>query len=190
MADAELRPDIRAAKDRMSRRRGARREIRNLAEHLWEGERVSHLVGGMYGPGTGLVALTDRRLMFLRDGWASQTTENFPFEKISSVQWSSGMLVGKIIVFTPGNKTAITQVRRPDGKAVVDALNNIMTRGPARPQPRHVRPPVPDPLPRAEPLPPVEHPGEAAGTSLAMLRTLRDRGVLRPPEFAEFVQRL
>lgn len=38
--------------------------------------------------------LTDRRLLFVQDGLTSKTTEDFPMDKVSSVQWSSGMLVG------------------------------------------------------------------------------------------------
>lgn len=178
MADIQLRPDIQAARDRMSYRLGSNREIKKLPEYLWQGEQVTHLVGGMYGSGTGLVVLTDRRMMFLKDGWTSQTTENFPFEKISSVQWSGGMMLGKIIIFASGNKAEITQVQKPDGKAMVDALNNIVANGPA---PAVQAAPVqhaPAPV-QPEPM-----------SSFEMVKELRNRGVLSPEEFGQIVNRL
>jgi hypothetical protein len=68
MAEEQLRPDIKQASDRMQNQIGAKREIRKLVEHLWEGEHVQHMVSGTYGPGNGLLVLTDRRLLFIVDG--------------------------------------------------------------------------------------------------------------------------
>jgi len=87
MAD-ELRPDIAAAKEKMHNKFGAGREIRTLVEHLWEGETVERMTADTYGTGQGLVVLTDRRLLFTKDGVMSQKTEDFPLSKVSSVQWS------------------------------------------------------------------------------------------------------
>ncbi len=115
---------------KMSSKVGSRREIKKLPEHLWEGERVAMITSGTYGAGTGIVVLTDRRLFFLKDGLMSKTSEDFPLVKISSVQWSSGMLLGKIIVFAAGNKAEITNVQKADGKAITDALRAKLTESP------------------------------------------------------------
>jgi len=176
MADVQIRPDIQAARDRMSYRLGSNREIKKLPEYLWEGETVTHLVGGVYGSGTGLVVLTDRRMMFIKDGWTSQTTEDFPFEKISSVQWSAGMMLGKITIFASGNKAEIQQVQKPDGKAMVDALNNTIARGPK---------PAPAPVQAAS-----APAGAGEVPSFDLLKELRNRGVLSPEEFGQFANRL
>ncbi|MDA2805717.1 PH domain-containing protein [Nocardiopsis suaedae] len=193
----ELRPDIQAAKDRMSSRIGANREMRKLVEYLWHGEQVTHLVSGAYGGGVGLVVLTDRRMLFLKDGWTSQTVESFPFEKVSSVQWSGGMMMGKIIVFASGNKAEITQVPKPDGKAMVDALNNVLA---GAPQPAAPPAPSPAPQPPAPQVPPVPPSFQQAAVpaqdplgavpSFELVRALRDRGVVTPDEFAFIAQRL
>ena len=45
---------------------GGGREIKRLTEYLWEGEQVERMTAGAYGKGTGLVILTDRRLLFLQ----------------------------------------------------------------------------------------------------------------------------
>lgn len=179
MADVQLRPDIQTARDRMSQRAGSGREIKKLAEYLWGGERVSHLASGSYGGGMGLVVLTDRRMLFLKDGWTSQTTENFPFDKISSVQWSGGMMMGKVIIFASGNKAEIAQVPKADGKAVVDAVNNIIAGAPsAAAQPVQVPP-------QQAPVDPL-----AQVPSFELVKALRTRGVLGDQEFAAIAARL
>jgi hypothetical protein len=187
MADVQLRPDIQAARDRMSYRLGSNREIKKLTNYLWEGETVTHLAGGLYGPGTGLVVLTDRRLMFVKDGWTSQVTEDFPFERISSIQWSAGMMLGKITVFASGNKAVIDQMQKPDGKAMVDAINSIISKGPAHaPAPaapvQHAQAPMPYPAAPSAPAAPM--------SSFEMVKELRNRGVLTPEEFGQIVNRL
>ena len=97
---------------KMSYKMGSKREVKRLPEHLWDNEKVAYITAGTYGSGTGIVVLTDRRLFFLKDGVMSKTSEDFPIEKISSVQWSTGMLLGKITVFASGNKARSSTFRR------------------------------------------------------------------------------
>jgi hypothetical protein len=127
----ELRPDIQNAMSKMSHKMDSKREIKKLPDHLWENERVDLITGGTYGAGTGIVVLTDRRLFFLKDGLLSKTSEDFPLSKISSVQWSAGMLLGKIIVFASGNKAEIVNVQKTDGKAITDAVRSRLSEAPA-----------------------------------------------------------
>ena len=98
--------------------------LRSLPEHLWEGETVERISSGQYGSGTGIVVATDRRLLFLKDGWTSTTTEDLPYDKISSIQWSTGIVFGTITVFVSGDKSEIKQVNKNDGKAIVDLVRN------------------------------------------------------------------
>jgi len=118
MADDALRQDIAAAKSKMRVKIGAGREIKRLAGYLWEGEAVEQMTTGTYGKGTGLVVLTDRRLLFVQDGMMSKTTEDFPIDKVSSVQWTSGLVMGEIIIFASGNKSDIKNVNKDDGKEI------------------------------------------------------------------------
>lgn len=180
MGDDQLRPDIQAASDRMGNRFGAKREIRKLIGYLWEGEQVEHLAGGTYGPGIGLVALTDRRLLFVKDGMMSKATEDFPIEKISSVQWNSGLVQGTLTVFASGNKAEITQIYKDDGKRIADAIRNRLS-GPAG---------TPQPTPEA----PAAAPSEDVFETLRKLGELRDLGIVTPEEFeakkAELLRRI
>lgn len=167
---------------KMSSKIGSKREIKKLPEHLWEGERVDMMTSGTYGAGTGIVVLTDRRLFFLKDGVMSKTSEDFPLSKISSVQWSSGMLLGKIIVFASGNKAEVVNVQKTDGKAITDAVRARLTE-------------------TAQPSAALQSPGAATEEAkpdvyeqLAKLGELRNAGVLTDEEFetkkAELLSRI
>lgn len=118
----DLRSDIAAAKSSMRVKLGGGREIKRLPEHLWEGETVERMTTGAYGNGTGLIVLTDRRLLFVQDGMMSKRSEDFPLDKVSSVQWGSGLLLGAVTIFASGNKTEIKNVNKDDGKEIVDLV--------------------------------------------------------------------
>jgi len=167
----EVRPDILTAMEKMSFKMGSKREIKRLPEHLWENERVDLLTAGTYGSGTGVLVLTDRRLLFLKDGVMSKTSEDFPLEKISSIQWSTGMLLGKMTVFASGNKAEILNVQKQDGKMITDAVRARITRG--------------TPAPSEEPAPfaPLAS-GPDVYEQLKRLGELHQAGVLTDEEFA------
>ncbi|NLU70526.1 PH domain-containing protein [Streptomyces sp. HNM0574] len=129
MARIHVRPDIDAAAERLSQTIGAKREITHLPEVLWEGEDVELLATGAYGAGVGLLAMTDRRLIFLKHGVMSQRLEDFPYSRISSVQWHSGPVTGTLTVFASGNKADITGVPKADGKALSDRLRMVIAQG-------------------------------------------------------------
>lgn len=168
--DTDLRADIAAAKKKMGVRLGAGREIKRLPRHLWENETVELMTTGMYGKGIGLVVLTDRRLLFVHEGVMSQSSEDFPMDKVSSVEWRSGLVQGEIVIFASGNKTEIKSVAKDDGKQIVDTI-------------RHRISAPSDGLPSARPS---SETSTAAADPIEQLRKLgelRDAGVLTPEEF-------
>lgn len=128
--DDQLRPDIAAAKAKLKTTLGSGREIKKLVDHLWEGESVEQFVAGTYGKGQGLVTLTDRRLLFTLDGVMSAASEDFPLDKISSIQWKSGMLMGTIVIFASGNKAELTNVDKQMGKELVDVVRDRLQHRP------------------------------------------------------------
>lgn len=161
----DLRSDIADAIGRMSTKMGGKREIRKLPEHLQEGERVDRITTGAYHGGAGILVLTDRRLLFLRDGMMSKRSEDLPLSKISSIEWFSGMMLGKIAAFVSGNKAEVTNVPKVDGKALVDDVRARISDAPA--------------APTAAPAVPAVDPVE----QLKKLAELRDAGVLTSEEF-------
>lgn len=141
MATFNVRPDIDAAASKLPSVIGAKREIQKLPEVLWEGETVEMLATGMYGKGNGLLAMTSQRLLFFFHGVMSQQVEDFPYSRISSVQWSAGMLSGTLSVFASGNKADIKSVPKDQGKALADALRQrIAGSAPSAPVPAPAAP--------------------------------------------------
>jgi hypothetical protein len=181
-----LRPDIQAAKDKMQHRLGAGREIKRLPNYLWNGEVVHLMAAGQYGPGMGVVVLTDRRLLFLKDGMTRQATEDFPIDKIASVQWSAGMVLGSLTIFASGNKAEIEQMNKKDGKQIADAVRNRLSMR----MPQHLPPPPPMMPPQQVGLPvhiappaPVAEPD--VYEQLRKLGELRDLGIVTGDEFEQ-----
>lgn len=171
----ELRADIEAAKNLLTIKIGGGREIKRLAEHLWDGETVERLAVGTYGGGQGLIVLTDRRLFFVKDGRMRQTSEDFPFGSISSIQWDAKAMVGSIVVFAMGNKAEIASVNKNDGKPIVDAVRGRLSSSGS-----------------VSPVAPVA--GSDVITQLRQLGDLRDAGVVTTDEFeakkAELLKRI
>ncbi|QDG66058.1 hypothetical protein NIBR502772_07360 [Pseudarthrobacter sp. NIBRBAC000502772] len=171
MAVDQLRDDIQQAKDKAGITWGSNREFRKLESHLWEGERVEQILTGQYAGGLGILVLSDRRIFFLKDGVMKQVSEDFPFSKISSMQWNSGLALGAVTVFVSGNKAEITNVAKQLGKAFVDAARDRIAPS----------------APRASESQVAAHPAvqetEDVYANLAKIGQLRDAGVLTPEEF-------
>lgn len=78
---------------------------------LWEDEELLNLVQGMYNTSQGILIETNRRLIFIDKGiFGGLKVEDFPYDKISSIQYSTGIMFGKVTIFTSGNRAEITQI--------------------------------------------------------------------------------
>ena len=84
------------------------KEIKELPNILWEDEVVEALIGGKYNNARGVLVASNKRLLFIDKGlmWGLKV-EDFPYDKISSIQYSKGLLLGKITIFTYGNNATI-----------------------------------------------------------------------------------
>ena len=88
-----------------------KRELKELPSILWEDEVVERIVQGLYGKGNGILVATNKRLVFVDKGLiVGLRVEDFPYDKISSIQYETGLLFGKLIIFTSGNRATIEQV--------------------------------------------------------------------------------
>jgi hypothetical protein len=168
MVKFDVRPDIDAAAERLSFTLGARREIKHLPEVLWEGEQVERLATGQYGAGEGVLAMTDRRLLFLKHGITRQQLEDFPYSKISSVEWRAGIALGTLAVYASGNKAEISPMTKDDGKALADALRERLAAGAA-------------PTPATE----ASAGGQDVESRLATLDRLRSTGAITDEEYQD-----
>lgn len=177
MGKDDLREDIAAARSKMQVKLGAGREIKRLAEQLWDNEKVELMCAGQYGAGQGLLVMTDRRLLFVKDGIMAKTTEDFPWAKVSSIQWSSGLATGTLIIFASGARAEIKNVNKSDGKALAEAARGrVNGAGAAAAEPAvHAAAPSAQPAVTTSASDPIEQ--------LRQLGQLRDAGVLTNEEF-------
>lgn len=151
------RPDIEAAIARMGTKFGSKREIKALPDELHENETVNHIVVGEYSGGQGILVATDRRLLFIFRGIMKQITEDFGYDRISSIEYKGGMMLASIKVYVSNQKAEIGNLQKAEAKRIVDDVRTRMN------QPTHATP--------AEPAPSV-------ADELLKLKQLHDAGVL------------
>jgi len=90
-----------------------RKEIKELPSILWEDEIVEKLIQGLYANRVGILVATNKRLIFVDKGLIyGVRVEDFSYDKISSIQYETGLLFGKITIFSSGNKAEIKQVSK------------------------------------------------------------------------------
>lgn len=153
--------DIDGAAQRMHWKLGSRREIKKLPSHLHDGEIVGEMACGQYGGGTGLLVLTNERIIFLREGWIGAAHEDFMLHRVTSVGFKSMLGTGKVTIHASGNTVDIDSVVSKDGKRFAAAAREVLS----QPAPASV-PSQHDPL-----------------EQLKKLGELRDAGVISPEDF-------
>ncbi len=105
------------------------KEIKALPDILWEDEILERIVQGMYGNGKGILCATNKRLIFVDKGLLyGLKVEDFPYDKITSIQYETGMLMGKIQIFASGNKAEITHMDKKQAKDFGDYIRARTTR--------------------------------------------------------------
>lgn len=147
----ELRSDIAAAAARMTSGYDVNREIRQLGAYLWEGETVQRVTSGVYGTGTGLLAVTDHRVLLLRDGRSGQASEGFPLERLSSAEWVAEGARGTIVISDANSVAELRDVAPTEGEEIIGYVHALMsssgaqTQGQRWPEPNgsHVAPSMP-----------------------------------------------
>jgi Bacterial PH domain/Short C-terminal domain len=87
-----------------------RKEIKELPSILWEDESVEMLIQGIYGNNLGILVATNKRLIFVDKKIIGVKVEDFPYEKLTSIQYETGVLTGKLSIFASGNRANITNV--------------------------------------------------------------------------------
>lgn len=85
-------------------------------------EVVENIIAGFYNNGHGLLIATQKRLIFVDKGLFSLKVEDFPYEKITSVQYESGIMSGKITILASGNKAIIDNTNKTTGKEFSESV--------------------------------------------------------------------
>jgi hypothetical protein len=104
------------------------REIKELPAILWHDEVVEQLVTGFYGNGNGVLVATNKRLVFVDKGLVfGLRVEDFPYEKITSIQYKIGLLFGEITIFASGNRADIKNVAKDVARSFAEHARARMT---------------------------------------------------------------
>lgn len=82
----------------------AKKEIKELPSILHPDEKIENAVRCFYNSGKALAVATNKRLVLVDKGLFSMKVEDFPYDKISSVEFEGGLLTRKVKVFVTGNK--------------------------------------------------------------------------------------
>jgi len=96
-----------------------KKEVKLLPEVLADQEIVGQVVSGIYNKGIGILVATQRRLVFIDKGLFGLKVEEFPLQKISSIQYELGLLGGKIKIHTSSNVAEISSVETEATKQFV-----------------------------------------------------------------------
>lgn len=90
-----------------------KKETKSLHKILAPEECIDNMVEGWYNDSTGILVSTNRRLLFVDKGLIyGLKVEDFPLDKISSIQYETGLMFGKIKIYTSGNMAEIKNVNK------------------------------------------------------------------------------
>ena len=88
-----------------------RKEIKELPNILSPSENIDNLIQGVYNKGMGILVSTNRRLIFIDKGLLyGLKVEDFPLDKITSIQYETGLIFGEVKIHTSANIAKIEQV--------------------------------------------------------------------------------
>lgn len=117
----ELRTDIAEAADRMQVTFGTRTAIRDLGQSLEDGEAVVDMVACQFASGEGLLVLTDRRVMAVRDDFSTFRMKAVLLPEITAVDYAPRVHDG-LGILTATGRIAVRRMIRQDADRVVDGI--------------------------------------------------------------------
>ena len=142
-----------------------KKELGDLPEALAAGEEVLGLTVGSLENGTWLIALTDRRILFLERGaFFGLKQVSIELGKVNAVVSETGLMFGKVIIHDHGTKRIISGVWKTTAVKFANKVNEILM---AREVSRHI--------------PAMS--GDDVISKLERLSSLLDKGVLTIKEF-------
>ena len=148
-----------------------RKEINELPNILAPDEKVDHIVQGSYSNGQGILVSTNRRLLFIDKGLLyGLKVEDFPLDKISSIQYETGLLLGKIKIYTSGNMATIENIEKKSTRSFCEFVRNKLSH--PKTEPRENRPEI------------------NVLDQLEKLAKLKENGILSQEEFDEQKKKL
>ncbi len=91
-----------------------RGEIKALPGILLADERIEHVIPGFWSTGNGILVATDRRLIFVLKKLFGLQVADFSYDKVSSIQHETGMLMGSVTIFASGSRSELKQIPKAE----------------------------------------------------------------------------
>ena len=105
-----------------------RKEINELPNILAENEKIDNITQGTYNNSNGILVSTNRRLIFIDKGLVfGLKVEDFPLDKITSIQYETGLMFGKIKIHTSGNNAVIDNVDKNSARSFSEFVRNKLS---------------------------------------------------------------
>lgn len=105
-----------------------RKEINELPSILSPDEQINNIIQGMYNGGQGILVSTNRRLIFIDKGLLyGVKVEDFPLDKITSIQYETGLIFGKVKIHTSGNIALIDQVEKSASRKFAEFVRDKLS---------------------------------------------------------------
>ena len=160
-----LRPDLAAAAARLGSRLRDPAELAPVPAYLRGDETVRFVAQGTHERGSGVLVLTDARLLFFLRRVTKPSLE-LPLGLISSVTTSAGLSTGEVALAVGEDVVAVSRVVKKDVEPLAHAIRRAVEAAPDQPTV------APDPAARVDPF-----------EAMEKLAALRDGGVLTEEEF-------
>lgn len=169
--------ELKAKFDAIAREMGddrffTKKELEHLPEILETGEEVLAFASGLLDGNTWLIALTDRRVLFLDKGMLYGLKQiSIDLDRVNSVQGSTGLLLGKIIITDGAQSYKIESVPKKTVGPFTNKVRDTISRR------------------KAAGASPMDQPSDRIG-QIERLVALKDAGVLTEEEFAAEKERI
>jgi len=172
----ESRSDIKDAVRRMGRTMGIHRELRTLESRLEPGEIVMDIARVKRGGHGCMLAITNHRLLFVREGMIRETVEEIQTRSITSFRVRRRLMNGYLDVTVASKEEIWEMTSATHAQRVGDALRQAMHMASQAPVQTGPSSPVSAPAPTAQ---------VDIASKIRELAILRDEGLLTPDEFAQ-----
>lgn len=105
-----------------------RKEINELPEILNLNENIDNIIQGTYNNGQGILVSTNRRLVFIDKGLLyGLKVEDFPLDKITSIQYETGLILGKVKIHTSSNIATIDNIEKGAARKFAEFVRNKLS---------------------------------------------------------------
>lgn len=106
---------------------GTKKEVKELPSILTDGENIIGLTSGFLNGNTWLIVVTPKRLLFLDKGMIFGLKQvEILVEKINSIEFKTGLLLGEIHVWDGSSKMVIKNIQKASVKPFAESINKAI----------------------------------------------------------------